>query len=53
METWEVVPRKSVDDKNVIPGTWYYKCKNKLDWNIKKLKVTIFCDRGCPEENVA
>ena len=28
-DTWDIVSRKSVDDNNVLPGTWYFKCKKK------------------------
>ena len=31
-DTWEIVSRKSVSDHNVLPGTWYFKCKSKPDW---------------------
>ena len=24
-DTWEIVSRKSVDDQNELPGTWYFK----------------------------
>ena len=24
-DTWEIVPKKSFDYHNVIPGTWYFK----------------------------
>ena len=28
--TWDFVPMKSVADNNVIPGTWYFECKQDL-----------------------
>ena len=31
-DTWEIVSRKSVADYNVLPGTWYFKCKRKPVW---------------------
>ena len=37
-ETQEIVSRKSVDDNNVLPGTWSFKCKRKPDWTIRKFK---------------
>ena len=30
-DTWEIVLRKSIDDHNVISGTWSFKCKRKSD----------------------
>ena len=30
-DTWEIVSRKSVDDHNMLPGTWSLKCKRKHD----------------------
>ena len=30
-DTWEIVLRKSVDDHNMLPGTWSFKCKRKSD----------------------
>ena len=38
-DTWEIVSRKSVADHDVIPGTWYFKCKKKPDWTIRKFKA--------------
>ena len=43
--TWEVVPWKSVDDENVLPVTWYFKCKKKPDCTISKFKAQ-YCVRG-------
>ena len=37
--TWEIVSRKSVDDRNVLSGTWSFKCKRKTDWTIRKFKA--------------
>ena len=34
----EVVSRQSVDDQNVLPGTWYFECKSKTYWTIRKFK---------------
>ena len=45
METREIVLRKSVADNNVLPGTWYFKCKRKYDWTIRKFKAQ-YCVRG-------
>ena len=28
--TWDFVPMKSVADNNVLPGTWYFECKQDL-----------------------
>ena len=39
METLEIVSRKSVSDKNVLPGTWYFNWKRKPDWKISKFKA--------------
>ena len=44
-ETWVIVLRKSVADQNVLPGTWYFKCKRKPDWTIRKFKAR-YCVRG-------
>ena len=44
-DTWGVVLRKSVSDHNVLPGTWYFKCKRKTDWTIRKVKAR-YCVRG-------
>ena len=44
-EIWDIVSRKSVADHNVLPGTWYFKCKRKPDWTIRKLKAR-YCVRG-------
>ena len=44
-DTWEIVLRKSVADKNVLPGIWYFKCKRKPDWTIRKFKER-YCVRG-------
>ena len=39
------VSRKSVADNNVLPGTWSFKCKRKLDCKIRKFKAP-YCVRG-------
>ena len=26
-DTWDIVSTRSVDDHNVLPGTWSFKCK--------------------------
>ena len=44
-DTWKIVSRKSVADQNVILGTWYFKCKRKPDWKIRKSKAR-YCVRG-------
>ena len=41
-DTWEIVLRRSVDDHNVLPLTWYFKCKRKPDWKIRKSKARYF-----------
>ena len=41
----EIVSRKSVDDNNVLPGTWSFKCKIKPDCTIRKFKAR-YCARG-------
>ena len=28
-DIWDIVSRKPVADHNVLPGTWYFKCKKK------------------------
>ena len=43
--TFEVVPMKSVADKNLLPGTCYFKYKGKTDWTIRKFKA-YYCMRG-------
>ena len=43
-ETWDIVSRNSVSDNNVLPGTWYFKCKRKPDWTIRKFKAQ-YCVR--------
>ena len=37
-DTWEIFLRRSFADHNVLPGTWYFKCKRKHDWTISKFK---------------
>ena len=44
-DTRKIVSRKSVADHNVLPGTWYFKCKRKPDWTIRKFKAR-YCVRG-------
>ena len=44
-DTWEIVSRKSVADKNVLPGTCSFKCKRKPDWKIRKCNAG-YCVRG-------
>ena len=44
-DTWEIFSRKSVDDHNVLPVTWYFKWKRKYDWMIRKFKEK-YCARG-------
>ena len=43
--TLEIVLRKSIDDQNVLQGTWSFKCKRKPDWTISKFKAQ-YCVRG-------
>ena len=43
-DTLEIVSRKSVADKNMLPGTWYFKCKRKRDWTSRTLKAR-YCVR--------
>ena len=43
--TWDIVSRKSVADKNMITGTWYFKCKRKPYLTIRKFKAR-YCVRG-------
>ena len=38
-DTWEIVLRKSVSDHNVLSGTWYFNCKRKPDWKIRKFQA--------------
>ena len=38
-ETWEIFPRKSVADHNVITGTWSFKFKITTGWNIRTFKA--------------
>ena len=44
-DTWDIVSRKSVDDHNVLPGTWYLNCKKIPDWKIREFKAR-YCVRG-------
>ena len=44
-DTGDIVSKKSVDDHNVLPGTWSFKCKRKPDWKIRKFKAR-YCVRG-------
>ena len=44
-DTWEIISRKSVADHNLLPVIWYFKCKRKPDWTIRKFKVQ-YCVRG-------
>ena len=44
-DTWEIVSMNSVDDHNVLPGTWSLKYKSNPDWKIRKLKAR-YCVRG-------
>ena len=30
-DTWDIVSRNSFADNNLLPGTWYLKCKRKHD----------------------
>ena len=43
--TCEIVSWKSVADQNVLPGTWYFKCKRKPDWTTRKIKA-LYCEKG-------
>ena len=43
MEVWEVVPR--LQEMNVLPSTWAFKCKRYPDGCVRKLKGR-FCVRG-------
>ena len=38
-EAWEIFLRKSVADRNVLPGTWSFKGNRKPDWTIRKFKA--------------
>ena len=42
--TWDIFSRKSVNDQNVLPGTWSFKYKRKPDWTIRKFKAQ-YCVR--------
>ena len=44
-DRWEIVLRKSVADHNVLPETWYFKCKRKPKWKISRFKAR-YCVRG-------
>ena len=44
-DTWEIVLRKSVSDHNVLLGPWYFKCKRKPDWTIRKFKARYLVRR--------
>ena len=41
-DTWQIFPRKSVADHNVLPVTWSLKCKSKSVWKIWKFKAQYF-----------
>ena len=44
--------RKSIDDHNLLPGTWSFKCKGNLIGN-QEIQGTIFYERGFPEETMS
>ena len=44
-DTWDIVSRKSFADKNLLPGTWFLKCKRKPDCTIREFK-SRYCVRG-------
>ena len=44
-ENMDIVLRKSVDDKDVIPGTWYLKYNRKHDRKNRKFKAR-YCVKG-------
>ena len=35
-DIWEIVSRKSVTNQNVIHVPWYFKCKRKPNWTMRK-----------------
>ena len=49
-DTWEIVSRKSVDDHNVLPGTWSFKFKRKPDLENEEIQGKILCKRRYPEK---
>ena len=40
--TREIIPREPLDDQNVFPGTWSFKCKRKPDWTIRKFNAQYY-----------
>ena len=44
-DTWEIIYRKPIAEHNMIPGTWYLKCKSKPSWTIRKFKAQ-YCVKG-------
>ena len=50
--TWDIVLRNSIADHNVLPGTWYFKCKRKPDWTIRKFKAR-YCVRGVIQKRLS
>ena len=51
-ETWELVPRSSIRDSSVIPGTWAFRCKRRPDGSFRKFKAR-YCVRGDIEKRQA
>ena len=44
-DTWTIIPRASIPNKNVLPGTWAFKRKRFPDGRLRKCKAR-FCVRG-------
>ena len=42
IDTWKIFLRNSVSDHKVITRTWYFKCKRKHYWTIRKFKARYF-----------
>ena len=45
-DTCYIILRKSFSDKNVLPGTFSFKCKRKPYWTISKFKARYFMRGG-------
>ena len=52
-DTWYIVSRKSVTDQNVLPETWYFKCKDETWLENKEIKGTVLCEKGYQEDIVS
>ena len=45
-DTWEIFPKNSASNNNMLPVRWSFKCKSKTYWTISKFKVRYFVRGG-------